>query len=73
MGRKTITLNLADYVDVMMVQERKSYHYNTESEIKEGVKPVEYSTTKKEILIWPQFVRRGSVMKWLNSVNEVFE
>lgn len=67
MERKKVTLNLADYVDVTIVKEEATHFCNVLD------KTVEYVNKKREFWVLPQFERPGSLMKWLNSVDEVFE
>lgn len=67
MERKKVTLNLADYVDITIVVENTNHFCNVLD------KTVEYVNKKREFWVLPQFERPGSLMKWLNSVDEVFE
>lgn len=67
MKKSKINLNLADYVDIAIVREDTTHFCNVLD------KTVEYVNKKREYWVLPQFERPGSLMKWLNSVDEVFE
>lgn len=67
MKKSKINLNLADYVDIAIVREDNTHFCNVLD------KTVEYVNKKREYWVLPQFERPESLMKWLNSVDEVFE
>lgn len=67
MERKKITLNLADYVKIVSSWNRGVWRKDKNTGMFHRIKD------RWVVDVVPSFKKQGSVMKWLNSVDEVFE